>query len=390
MPTPVIVSAARTAVGTARKGSLANTPPEKLATVVIKAAVERSGIAPDAIDDVVMAESLAGGGAVARHAAVLAGLTRAGGMAVNRHCAGSLTAVGVAAGALISGMEKVMIAGGLNSSSFMPRMQQRNPETGEWADWWLPETHPDSPEAPHRDMSITVGWNTAKKVGITREEMDAWALRSHQRAIAAIDAGNFVSEIVPVTVRNAEGKEVEFKVDEHPRRDSSIEKLAGLKVLHPEIEGFSITAGNASGTNDAAGAMVIALEDTAKAHGANVFARIRGWTSIGIDPVDTGLAVPDVINKLLSRTGVKLQDIKLWEINEAFASVPVAACRILKLDEETVNISGSGCSIGHPIGASGSRMIMTLANDLRRRGGGLGVATMCAGGGQAGAVLIEV
>jgi acetyl-CoA C-acetyltransferase len=239
-------------------------------------------------------------------------------------------------------------------------------------------------------MSITVGWNTAKALGLTREEMDAWALRSHQRAIAAIDAGHFEAEIVPITVRDGTGREVVFKVDEHPRRDSSMEKLASLKVLHPEIEGFSITAGNSSGTNDAAAALVITSEERAKSDGIAIKAKIHGWTSKGIEPAKTGLAVPGVIEKLLSRTGYKQSDIVLYEINEAFASVPVGACKVMGLDEEIVNISGSGCSIGHPIGASGARMLTTLCNDLARRGGGLGIAAMCAGGGQAGAVLIEV
>ncbi len=390
MSSAVIVSAVRTAVGTARKGSLANIPPEALAATVIREAVKRSGFPPEAIDDVVMAESMAGGGAIARYAAVELGMMRAAGMAVNRHCAGGLSAVGVAAGSILAGMERIMIAGGVNSSSFMPRMQQRNPVTQEFQDMWIPPTHPDSPEAPNRDMSITVGWNAAKTLGLTRQEQDAWALRSHQRAIAAIDAGHFIDEIVPVMVRNAEGREVEFKVDEYARRDTTMEKLAALKVLHPEIEGFSITAGNASGGNDAAAAVVITTDAIARSERANVVATIRGWTSIGVEPAKTGLSVPQVVEKLLSRTGVALKDIRLWEINEAFASVPLGAGRVLGLDEATVNISGSGCSIGHPIGASGARMIITLANDLRRRGGGLGIAAMCAGGGQAGAVLIEV
>jgi acetyl-CoA C-acetyltransferase len=239
-------------------------------------------------------------------------------------------------------------------------------------------------------MSITVGWNTAKAVGLTRQEQDAWALRSHQRAIAAIDAGRFEAEIIPLKVRTAEGREVDFKVDELPRRSTSMEKLAALPVLHPEIEGFSITAGNSSGINDAAAATVLTTAAFAKSAGAQTLATLRGWTSIGIDPARTGLAVPDVVRKLLDRTDVRQADIRLWEINEAFASVPLAACRLMGLDEETVNISGSGCSIGHPISASGARMIATLINDLRRRGGGLGIAAMCAGGGQAGAVLIEV
>ena len=389
MPSIVITGAARTAIGTARKGTLAQTPAEKLAATVVRAAVERSGFAPADIDDVVLAESLYGGGAVARHAAVEVGLTRAAGMALNRHCAGGLTAVGVAAGAILAGMENVIVAGGVNSSSMSPVMQQLDPATGDMKRWW-PLTHPATPDAPPLDMSITVGWNTAKEVGLTRAEVDAWALRSHQRAIAGIDEGRFVDEIVPITVKNAEGKEIEFKVDEHPRRGTTMEKLASLAPLHPEIEGFSMTAGNASGGNDAAAAMVVSTEDNAKGRGAKILAKVHGWTAIGVEPARTGLAVAPVIEKLLARTHRRKEDVKLYEINEAFASVPLAACRILGLDEETVNISGSGCSLGHPIGASGARMIITLAHDLRRRGGGLGIAAMCAGGGQAGAVLIEV
>lgn len=390
MPTAVITSAVRTAIGTARKGTLVNTPPETLACTVLRAAVERSGLPAELIDDVVLAESLSGGGAIARYAAVEIGLLGAGGMAVNRHCAGGLSAVGIAAGAIVSGMERAMIAGGVNSSSFMPRMQQRNPATQEFEDWWIPPTHPDSPEAPNRDMSITVGWNAAKTLGLSREAQDAWALRSHQRAIAAADAGHFDNEIVPITVKNLAGEEVVFEVDEHPRRDTTLEKLGSLKVLHPEIEGFSITAGNASGANDAACALAICSRELAESQGAPVLATILGWTSLGVDPAKTGLSVPQVVDKLLSRTGANRRDIKLWEINEAFASVPLGACQVMELDEETVNISGSGCSLGHPIGASGARMITTLCNDLHRRGGGLGIAAMCAGGGQAGAVLIEV
>lgn len=389
MPAAVIVSAARTAIGTSRKGSLANTSAEKLAETAIGAAVERSELAPDTIDDIALAESLYGGGAVARHAAVVLGLTRTAGMAVNRHCAGSLSALGVAAGAIVCGMEQVMVAGGVNASSLSPVMQQRNVETGEMVRWW-PPTHPNTPDAPNLDMSITVGWNAAKAAGLTRQELDAWALRSHRRAIAGIDEGRFVDEIVPIKVRNAQGVEIEFKVDEYPRRDTTMEKLASLAPLHPEIEGFSITAGNACGGNDAAAAMVVTSSEIAKSRGAKVLAKVHGWTAIGIEPARTGLAVPPVIEKLLSRTGRRKEDVRLWEINEAFASVPLAACRILGLDEETVNISGSGCSLGHPVGATGARMIITLAHDLRRRGGGLGVAAMCAGGGQGGAVLIEV
>ncbi|MET0371114.1 MAG: thiolase family protein [Sphingobium sp.] len=390
MAKAVILSAARTAVATARKGSLVNTTAETLGLTVLQAAIARAGLSPDQVGDIVFAESLYGGGAVARHAAVEAGMLQVAGMALNRHCAGSLTATGVAASAVLSGMEDVVIAGGVQSSSTAPQLRWRNPRTNEVEDFWSPPTHPANDRAPNRDMSITVGWNTAQAAGIGRAEMDAWALRSHQRAVAAIDGGRFVDEIVPVTATAADGSTFTFQVDEHPRRDSSAEKLASLKPIHPEIEGFSITPGNSSGVNDAASALAITTDAHAGTLGLKPIATIHGWAAIGIDPYYTGMAVIDVVGKLMARTGRDAGSVALWEINEAFASVPIAACKALGLDEGTVNISGSGCSIGHPVAASGGRMLATLINDLRRRGGGLGVATMCAGGGQAGAVLIEV
>jgi acetyl-CoA C-acetyltransferase len=390
MTQAVIVSAVRTAIGTGRKGTLANTSAEELALAVIRGALARAAVDPSRVDDVLLAEAGYGGGAVARYAAVEAGLTTAAGMAVSRHCAGSLSAVGLAAASVLSGMERIVIAGGVMSASTSPQMRRRIPGTEEVQDPWLPPSHPDSPEAPNGDMTITVGWNAARAAELTRQAQDAWAFRSHQRAVAAIDAGHFVDEIIPVMARLPDGGRVEFKVDEHPRRDTTLEKLASLKVIHPEIEGFSITAGNSSGVNDAASAMVVTTSEVAAADRLQVQATIRGWTALGIEPARTGLAVPGVVEKLFARTGVTSRDIALWEINEAFASVPLAASRALRIDEETINVSGSGCSLGHPVAGSGARMITTLINDLRRRGGGLGVATMCAAGGQAGAVLIEV
>ncbi|MDT5327549.1 MAG: acetyl-CoA acyltransferase [Mycobacterium sp.] len=254
----------------------------------------------------------------------------------------------------------------------------------------MPPTHVETPGAPSKDMSITVGWSTAQAVGITREEMDAWAARSHQRAIAAIDAGKFIDEIVPLKVTLPDGSVIDFSVDEHPRRDTTAEKLAGLKVLHPEIEGFSITAGNSSGTNDAAAAVALVNRDYAQANGLGVLATVKAWASAGVAPRDTGLGAVKAIGKVLDRAGLSASDVALWEINEAFASVPIAACREHGIDEEKVNFFGSGCSLGHPIAASGARMVTTLIYELQRRGGGIGVAAMCAGGGQGGAVVVEV
>jgi len=390
MSSAVITSAVRTAVGTSRKGTLANTSGEELAATVLKATIDRLGIDPALIDDVIMAESLYGGGDLARHAAVELGLYQAGGVALNWHCAGSLTAVGFAAAQVLSGMERFIIAGGVQSVSTGPMMHRRVPGSEEIKEHWMPPTHPDSEEAPNQDMTITVGWNTAKLASLTREEMDQWALRSHRRAISAIDAGNFKDEIVPIQARQMDGSFKTFEVDEHPRRDSSAEKLASLKVIHPEIEGFSITAGNSSGVNDGASALSVTTADFARSQGLEPIARVLGWTSKGDNPRDTGRAALETMKKLLERTGRSAQEIALWEINEAFAAVPLAACRLLDISEDVVNVSGSGCSIGHPIAASGGRMLTTLINDLKRRGGGLGVAAMCAGGGQGGAVLIEV
>jgi len=390
MPEAVIVSAARTAIGTARKGTLVDTPAEELARVILAETVRRSGLAPDRVDDVIFAESQYGGGALARHAAVVNGMMNVPGQAVNRHCAGSLSAVAIAAGSIRAGMDRAIVAGGVQSTSMSPQMRWRKPLTDEFIENWSPPTHPDSPEAPNRDMSISVGWNTAKAAGLTREDMDAWALRSHQRAVAAIDAGLFLDEIVALNVLRRDGSQVEFKQDEHPRRDSSAERLAGLKPIHPEIDGFSITAGNSSGVNDGAAALMLVDDALAREEGLVPLAKVRAWAAIGINPALMGMSVIDVIPRLLSRGGVSIGDIALWEINEAFAAVPVAACKVLKINEDLVNTSGSGCSLGHPVGATGARMLTTMIYELRRRGGGLGVATMCAGGGQAGAVLIEV
>ncbi|MFD6064481.1 thiolase family protein [Rhodococcus wratislaviensis] len=387
----VIVAGVRTPIGTAFKGSLRDTTAMELAQVVVEEVQRRSGLDVSQIDDIILAESNYGGGDIARHAAVVAGMLQVPGQSVNRHCAGSLTAIGNAAATIIAGAEKAIIAGGTNSSSTAPWQKFRTPGTvDEFTEKWMPPSHPGTAEAPNRDMSITVGWNTAKEVGITREEMDAWAVRSHQRAIAAIEAGTFKEEIVRVQALQADGTRVEFTTDEHPRRDCTPAKLAGLKVLHPEIENFSISAGNASGINDAAAAVAVVSSELAAEQGLTPLATVKAWAASAVDPARTGLAVLDVIPKVLDRAGVSVAEVALWEINEAFASVPVAACKKLGIAEELVNVLGSGCSLGHPVAASGARMVISLIHELRRRGGGFGVAAMCAGGGQAGAVVIEV
>ncbi|CAN5152004.1 thiolase family protein [soil metagenome] len=387
----VIVAGARTAIGTAFKGTLRDTTALELAEVVVREVQRRSGLDTALVDDVILAESNYGGGDIARHAAVVNGMLQVPGQAINRHCAGGLTAISNAAAQIVAGAEHAIIAGGTQSTSTSPIQRFRTPGTAdEFTEPWMSPTHPDSPEAPNMDMSISVGWNTAKEVGLTREEMDSWALRSHERAVAAIDAGAFLDEIVAVSALQADGSTVVFDTDEHPRRGTTLEKLASLKPLHPEIEDFSITAGNASGMNDAAAAVMVVSRELATEQGLEPLAVIRAWAATATDPGRMGLAPLDVIPKVLDRAGLGIGDVDLWEINEAFASVPVAACKKLGIDEALVNTAGSGCSLGHPVAASGARMVITLMNELRRRGGGIAVAAMCAGGGQAGALVIEV
>jgi acetyl-CoA acetyltransferase family protein len=389
MADAVVVSTARTAIGTAFKGSLVDVDAFELGTRAVSEAMRRSGVDPALVDDVILGESLYGGGDIARYAAIEAGLHHVAGVAHNRHCASGLAAVTTAAASIMAGMDRVVVAGGAHSSSTSPRATRRIPGTDDWSDWMSP-THRDRPEAPNLDMSITVGWNAALEAGVTREEMDGWALRSHQRAVAGIDGGSFAEEIFPLELTGRDGARSTFAVDEHPRRTTTMEKLAALKPLHPEIEGFSITAGNACGANDGAAAMVLADRALAESRGLEPLASVRAWASVGVPPERTGLAPTIAIPKALDRAGLGVDDVDLWEMNEAFASMCVATTRVLGIDDDLVNVLGSGCSLGHPIAMTGARMVITLVHELRRRGGGTGVAAMCAGGGMSTAVVLDV
>lgn len=390
-PRAAIVAAVRTAIGTARRGTLANVPAIELAKPIVGAAVERSGLDPAEFDDLVLAESLQGGGDSARYVAVDVGLSDIPGMAVNRQCASSLSAIAVGAGQIASGMSRAVLAGGMESCSTSPMLRKRKPFTSgkapeDYDDPWFPLSHPPTADAPALDMSITVAHNCAIEYDVSREQQDQWALRSHQRAVKAIDAGSFVDEIVPIEVPQSDGSMITFAEDEHPRRDSSLDVLSGLKVLHPEIEGFSVTAGNSSGINDAAAVVALTTADTGK----EVIANVLSWSSVGLPPNRTGSGPILAIPKALQLADLKIGDVALFEINEAFAAQAVACARELGLDEEIVNVYGSGVSLGHPIAATGARMVTSAIYELRRRGGGIGVLSMCAGGGMGAAMVIEV
>jgi len=388
MKNPVIVSALRTPIGRARKGSLVDKDAFELAQVVVRAVLERTKIEPSEIDDIVIAESLQGGGVIARHTAVVLGLGQVPGMATNRHCAAGLGAIATAAGSIAAGMDRVILAGGTESMSTMPMCQKRL-APGAAPQLWMPPSHPETPDAPAFDMSITVGHNTAVEAGLSRTDVDQWAVYSHGRAIESIDSGAFDSQIVPVEIQGPDGKARLFETDEHPRRGLTLASMAELKPLHPEIEGFTVTAGNSAGVNDASAAVMLMDPDYAKSNGIEPLAAIRSWAAVGVAPRRTGLAPIDAIPKALARAGIAQRDIDLFEINEAFCAVPVATTRALGIDQEICNVNGSGCSLGHPIAATGARMVVTMVHELRRRGARLGCISMCAGGGMGMAMVVE-
>jgi acetyl-CoA C-acetyltransferase len=387
-PSAVLVSAVRTPIGRARKGALKDVLAVDLAQIVLREAVARSGISPQEIDDIVLAESLQGGGVLGRFAAVSLGWDLVPSVAVNRHCAGGLAAIAAGAASVIAGAADVVVAGGTESLSTSPLSMRVQPGRSDPELWYSP-THPDRPEAPALDMTITVGENTARELGLTRHDLDAWAALSHSRAITAIDAGTFADELVPVPVVQDDGSTIDFTIDEFPRRGVTVESLGQLKVLHPELPDATVTAGNASGLNDGAAAVVVVSEAYARTHGLAPLARIRAWTSVGIEPARTGMAPTVAIPRVLDRTGLTLQDVDFWEVNEAFCTVPVATIRKNGLDPERLNIHGSGVSLGHPIAATGARMVTTTVHAMRRRGSQFAGVALCAGGGMGSALLLE-
>jgi acetyl-CoA C-acetyltransferase len=385
LPDAVVVAAARTPIGRSYKGSLVGVDAFALAEVALREVIGRAGLEPTVVDDIVLAESLQGGGVIGRNVAVRLGMAGVPALADNRHCAAGLSAIQIASGSIRAGMDQVVVAGGTESLSTTPRVFKASSTGGDLEPWYSP-THPPTAEAPNRDMSITVGENTARRAGITRAEADEWALHSNLRAAASRDRGLFAEEIVPVPL----GDGRLFEADEQPRADTTLEKLAALPVLHPELPDATVTAGNASGINDGAAAVVVTSDEFAAAHGLIPLARIRSWASVGVEPAQTGLAPTFAIPKALDRAGMKVADVDLFEINEAFCSMAVACTRELGLDHEHVNVNGSGCGLGHPVAATGTRMVVTMIHELRRRGGTVGCVSMCAGGGMGSAMVVEL
>ncbi len=384
----VIVAAVRTPIGRAGR-ALAGLSLHDIAMQTVAGVIDAADLDTADIDDIVLGEALQGGGCTARYVANALGLPPdTPGGATQRQCATGMMAVQDAAANIRAGMADVVVAGGVETMTRYPVLFEKSPFPFGGMERFSPPSHPDSPEAPNMNVLITVGENTARECGITREESDAWSYHSHMRAVAATKDGRFAEEIVAVTVPAGRGQSSTVAVDEHPRADTTLEKLATL----PSLTGpdGQVTAGNSSGIADGGAALVLTSRAYAEAHGMAPLATVRAWNSCGIEPALTGLAPTICVPRALNRAGLSESDVDLVEINEAFATMAVACSRKLGFSHEVVNVNGGGIGIGHPIAASGARILVTLVHELRRRGGGVGVGTLCAGGGMGSATVVEV
>lgn len=392
-----IVEAVRTPVGR-YGGALAGVRPDDLAATVLEAVVARSGIDPAIIDDVILGCANQAGEDnrnIARMALLIAGLpVEVAGQTVNRLCGSGLQAVASAAQAIAVGDADVVIAGGVESMSRAPLVTLK-PESGyERGTRELVDTTIGwrfvNPVLDAKYPTISLG-ETAERVaaqwGVSREEQDAFALESQRRAAAAASSGVHAEEIVPVKIPQRKGDAISVKKDEHPRPETNAASLATLRPAF--IEGGSVTAGNASGINDGAAALLVMEAGRARAIGLKPLARVVATSVAGVDPSVMGIGPIPAIRKLLERTGLSAKEIDRVELNEAFASQAVACIRELGLNPATTNIHGGAIALGHPLGASGARMLVTLTRELTRSGSRFGIASMCVGVGQGIAMLVE-
>ncbi|GAB6935000.1 MAG: acetyl-CoA C-acetyltransferase [Calditerricola sp.] len=392
MTRTVIVGAARTPFGKFG-GALKDLQAVDLGAAAIREALRRADVAPAQVDEVIMGMVLQGGAGQipSRQAARKAGLPwEVRTETINKVCASGLRSVTLADQIIRAGDAEVIVAGGMESMSNAPYALPRarwgyRMGNGELVDLMV---YDGLTCAFHNVHMAVHGSNVAKEYGITREEQDAYALRSHQRAIAAIDSGKLAEEIVPVAVPQKKGDPVLVTTDEAPRRDTSLEALAKLPPIF--IADGTITAGNAPGVNDGAGALVLMSAERARREGRKPLATILAHAAVGAEAPYLATVPGLAILELLKKTGLTLNDIDLIEVNEAFAAVVLTSEKIVGWDREKVNVNGGAIALGHPIGASGARILITLIYELRRRGGGLGIAAICSGAAQGDAVLVQV
>jgi acetyl-CoA C-acetyltransferase len=383
MARAVIVSAVRTPFGKLG-GALKEYEAPRLGAIAIRAALDRAGVPNEDVEYVTMGQVLQGGAgqAPARQAAVGAGLpVEVPADTINKVCASSIRAVEIADQMIRSGDHSVIVAGGMESMSNAPYILKKARFGYRLGDGTLIDlmTHDGLTSTFDQKHMVEQASFVARELGISREDQDRWALRSHERAIRAIDNGLFEDELVPVG---------EFKVDEGPRRDTSYERLSSLKpVFDPE---GTTTAGNAPGVNDGAGALVITSDEYAKSRGLEVLATIVAQAYVADEFAYLARTPAKAGARALEKVGKDIDDVERVELNEAFSSVVVHSAKLLGADPERVNVNGGAVALGHPIGASGARILATMIHDLRRNGGGLGLAAICSGGGGGDAILVEV
>jgi acetyl-CoA C-acetyltransferase len=391
MPKTVILSAARTPIGKLG-GSLSSVDATFLGGVAIRAALERAAVEPDSVDHVVMGQVLqAGQGQIpSRQAQIQAGIPKeVSSETINKVCASGLRAVALLDTSIRAGDLEVGVGGGMESMSSAPYLLKEarfgmRMGDGKALDAMVHDglTNPFSGKHMAHEAS-----EVAAELELTRADMDRWALRSHELAVNATDEGRLPEEIVPVTIRSRKTETV-IEVDESPRRDSSLESLAKLPPIF--MENGTHTAGNAPGVNDGAGALVVASDEWARTHDRRPLATVIAHAQVADDFAYLARTPASAAFKALAKVGLKPEDVDLWEINEAFASVTLNSIRTLGIDEQKVNVNGGAVALGHPIGASGARIVGTLVYELRRRGGGIGCAAICSGGGQGDAMVVEV
>jgi acetyl-CoA C-acetyltransferase len=383
MSRSVIVSAVRTPFGKLG-GALADQEATELGSIVIREALDRAGVENDEIEYVIMGQVLQGGAgqAPSRQASIGAGLPiEIGSDTINKVCASSIRAVEMADQMIRAGDHQVIVAGGMESMSNAPYVLKKARFGYRLGDGTLIDlmTHDGLTSTFDNRHMVEQASFVSRELGIPREDQDRWALRSHERAVAAIDDGKFREEIVPVG---------DFAVDEGPRRDTSYEKLSQLKpVFDPE---GTTTAGNAPGVNDGASALVVTSEEFAKKRGLEVLATIVSQAYVADEFAYLARTPAKAGGAALAKAGKKIGDVERIELNEAFSSVVLNSAKMLDVDPEKVNVNGGAVALGHPIGASGARIVGTMVHELRRNGGGLGLAAICSGGGQGDALLLEV
>lgn len=387
----VIVSAVRTAIGSFQ-GSLKDVPATKLGALVIEEAINRAGISKEQIDEVIMGNVLQAGLGQnpARQASILAGLPQeVPAMTINKVCGSGLKTIHLATQAIKAGDAEIVVAGGMENMSQAPYLLMNAREGFRMGNQKAVDSMiSDGLWCAFNDyhMGVTAE-NLCSNYNLTREEQDEFAARSQQRATEAIDSGRFEEEIIPVHIPQRKGEPIEFKTDEYVKKGTTAEKLGGLRPAFKK-DG-SVTAGNASGINDGAAAVVVMSKQKAEELGLPILATVVANASAGVDPSIMGIGPVQAVNKVLQKANLTIQDMDLIEANEAFAAQAIAVDRELKFDAEKLNVNGGAIALGHPIGASGTRIFVTLLHEMKKRDAKTGLATLCIGGGQGVATIVK-